>query len=145
MQTAGRMVNATQIVRSNSSWMAITKVGDWWGDRILVERASRAIGPFTIVADIAAIPKCAIDCNTYVASWIPSPDPTRLVIGLSHNRWDGIATEVYRPTFASVEAPAHTMSTADPRPPIAARPSTVAEPRYRRDDTSTTSPASRAQ
>ncbi len=113
IETAGRMVNATQIVRANSSWMAITKVGDWWGDRILVERASRATGPFSIVADIAAIPKCAVDCNTYFASWIPTADPTRLVFGLSHNRWDGIATEVYRPTFASVAAPVHTMSTAD--------------------------------
>ncbi len=113
IDVVGRMVNATQIVRANNNWMAITKVGDWWGDRILVERATRAVGPFSIVADIAAVPKCAVDCNTYFASWIPSPDPTRLVFGLSHNRWDGIATDVYRPTFASVAAPAHTMSTAD--------------------------------
>ena len=113
IETAGRTVNATQIVRANNNWMAITKVGDWWGDRILVERASRAVGPFRIVADIAAVAKCAVDCNTYFASWIPSPDPTRLVFGLSHNRWDGIATDVYRPTFVSVSAPAHMMSTAD--------------------------------
>ncbi len=113
IETAGRMVNPTQIVRVNNSWMAITKVGDWWGDRILVERATRAIGPFITVADIAAAPKCAVDCNTYFASWIPSPDPTQLIFGLSHNRWDGIATEVYRPTFSSVPAPMHTMSTAD--------------------------------
>ena len=113
IDVAGRMVNATQIVRSNGSWMAITKVGDWWGDRIVVERAARAVGPFSIVADIAAVPKCAVDCNTYFASWIPSSDPMRLVFGLSHNRWDGIATDVYRPTFGSVPAPAPTMSTAD--------------------------------
>jgi hypothetical protein len=113
MQTEGRMVNATQVVRSNGSWMAITKVGDWWGDRILVEQASRAAGPFRVVADIAAVPKCAVDCNTYFASWIPTADPTQLVFGLSHNRWDGIATEVYRPTFASIPAPLPTRSTAE--------------------------------
>ena len=132
MQTAGRMVNASQIVRSNNSWMAITKVGDWWGDRILVERASRAIGPFTVVADMAAVPKCAVDCNTYFASWIPSPDPTRLIFGLSHNRWDGIATEVYRPTFAIRRgAGAH-----DVDRPNAARSTTAAEPRRRGDHAS---------
>jgi hypothetical protein len=79
----------------------------------IVEQATRAVGPFRIVADLVAAPKCAVDCNTYFASWVPSPDPTRLVFGLSHNRWDGIATDVYRPTFGSVPAPAHTMSTAD--------------------------------
>ncbi|TFH19837.1 MAG: hypothetical protein E4H05_03695 [Acidimicrobiales bacterium] len=93
--------------------MAITKVGDWWGDRVLVERAIRPTGPFSIVAEIVVVPKCAVDCNTYFASWIPSADPTQLVYGLSHNRWDGIATEVYRPTFASVLAPTYRMSTAD--------------------------------
>jgi hypothetical protein len=111
--TDGRVVNPTQIVRVNNNWMAITKVGDWWGDRILIERASRAVGPFSVVADIAALPKCDADCNTYFASWIPTADPAQLVFGLSHNRWDGIATDVYRPTFASVAAPAYTMSTAE--------------------------------
>ena len=113
IDTAGRTVNPSQFVRANNNWMAITKVGDWWGDRVLVERAIRPTGPFSIVADIAAVPKCAVDCNTYFASWIPSADPTQLVYGLSHNRWDGIATEVYRPTFASVPAPKYRMSTAD--------------------------------
>jgi hypothetical protein len=113
IDTAGRMVNASQIMRANNNWMAITKVGDWWGDRILVEQATRPTGPFRVVADIAAVPKCAVDCNTYFASWIPSPDPTQLVFGLSHNRWDGIATDVYRPTFGSVAAPAYRVSPAD--------------------------------
>jgi hypothetical protein len=106
------MVNATQFVRVRNSWMAITKVGDWWGDRILVERAERAVGPYTVVSEIAATPKCAKDCNTYFASWIPSSLPGQMVYGLSHNRWDGIATEVYRPTFAAIRAPAYRTSTA---------------------------------
>lgn len=113
IDTIGRAVNATQVVRTNNNWMAITKVDDWWGDRILVERAVRAIGPFSVVAEIAAVPKCAVDCNTYFASWIPSPDPAISIYGLSHNRWDGIATDVYRPTFAAIVAPARTMSPAD--------------------------------
>jgi hypothetical protein len=112
LETAGRMVNATQFLRVSNVWMAITKVGDWWGDRILIERAERAVGPYSVVAAIPALPKCAIDCNTYFASWVPSALPGRLVFGLSHNRWDGIASEVYRPSFAAIAAPSYTVSTA---------------------------------
>jgi hypothetical protein len=112
IETADRMVNPTQFVRAENNWMAITKVGDWWGDRIVIERAERAVGPYTVVANIAAQPKCPADCNTYFASWVPSSRPGELVYGLSHNRWDGIASAVYRPTFAPVAAPAYTVSTA---------------------------------
>jgi hypothetical protein len=100
-----RMVNAAQFTVVNGQWMAITKVGDWWGDRIVVEYSLRAVGPYQVVAQWAPPTKCAIDCNNYFASWIPSAVPGQLVYGLSHNRWDGIATEVYRPTFGSVTAP----------------------------------------
>jgi hypothetical protein len=112
LETAGRMVNATQFLRVNNVWMAITKVGDWWGDRIVVERAERAVGPYSVVATIPATPKCAVDCNTYFASWVPSAQPGPLVFGLSHNRWDGVASEVYRPTFAAITAPTYAVSTA---------------------------------
>jgi hypothetical protein len=112
LETANRMVNASQFLRVSNVWMAITKVGDWWGDRILIERAERAVGPYSLVASIPATPKCAIDCNTYFASWVPSPFPGQLIFGLSHNRWDGIATEVYRPTFGAVGAPPFATSTA---------------------------------
>jgi hypothetical protein len=100
-----RMVNASQFTVVNNQWMAITKVGDWWGDRIVVEYSLRPVGPYAIVAEWVPPTKCAIDCNNYFASWIPSTVPGQLVYGLSHNRWDGIATEVYRPTFGSVTAP----------------------------------------
>ncbi len=112
IETADRMVNASQFVRVSNVWMAITKVGDWWGDRIVIERAERAVGPYSLVASIPARPKCAIDCNTYFASWIPSPVPGGMIYGLSHNRWDGIATDVYRPTFAAISAPPYAVSTA---------------------------------
>ncbi len=108
-----RMVNASQFVRVNNAWMAITKVGDWWGDRIVVEQAVRAVGPYTTVAEIIPPTKCALDCNTYFASWIPSTNPAQIVYGLSNNRWDGIATEVYRPTFAAIGAPPKSLLPAD--------------------------------
>jgi hypothetical protein len=112
LDTADRMVNASQFVRVANVWMAITKVGDWWGDRIMIERAERAVGPYSVVASITTTPKCAVDCNTYFASWIPPSLPGQLVYGLSHNRWDGIATDVYRPTFAAIAAPPYATSTA---------------------------------
>ncbi len=100
-----RMVNASQFTVVNNQWMAITKVGDWWGDRVVVEYSLRPVGPYTVVAEWVPPTKCGADCNNYFASWIPSDVPGQLVYGLSHNRWDGIATDVYRPTFGSVTAP----------------------------------------
>jgi hypothetical protein len=100
-----RLVNASQFTYVNNQWMAITKVGDWWGDRVVVEYAVRPMGPYTVVAEWVPPTKCAVDCNNYFASWIPSTVPGQLVHGLSHNRWDGISTEVYRPTFGTFPAP----------------------------------------
>ncbi len=40
-----RMVNASQFTVVNDQWMAITKVGDWWGDRIVVEHSVARSAP----------------------------------------------------------------------------------------------------
>ncbi len=109
----GRLVNASQFTYLNNQWMAITKVGDWWGDRIVVEQALRPVGPYRVVADWAPPTKCSVDCNNYFASWIPSTSPNQLIYGLSHNRWDGIASDVYRPTFGTVTAPTQVMLPAE--------------------------------
>ncbi len=108
-----RSVNASQFVYVNNQWMAITKVGDWWGDRIVVEYSLRPVGPFSVVAEWTPSPKCAPDCNNYFASWIPSSTPGQLVYGLSHNRWDGIASDVYRPTFGAITAPPRRLLAAE--------------------------------
>jgi hypothetical protein len=100
-----RLVNASQFHYVNNQWMVITKVGDWWGDLIVVEQSSRPVGPFTVVAQWRPPTKCAVDCNNYFASWIPTNAGGSLTYGLSHNRWDGVATEVYRPTFGEIAKP----------------------------------------
>lgn len=100
-----RLVSASQFTYVNQQWMAITKVGDWWGDRVVVEHSLRAVGPYQTVAEWVPPTKCGRDCNHYFASWIPTSMPGQLLHGLSHNRWDGIATEVYRPTFGTLAAP----------------------------------------
>jgi hypothetical protein len=104
----GGLANPAQFVKKNNRWMAITKVDDWWGDEILVESAIHPGGPFTEVARIEAREKCA-DCNSYFSSWIEgqndnSPDAP-MIGSLSHNRWDGEPSSVYRPTFFVVEPP----------------------------------------
>jgi len=100
-----RLVNASQFLYVNHQWMVITKVGDWWGDRIVVEYSLRPVGPFSIVAEWVPPTKCVRDCNNYFASWIPSTAPGQVMFGLSNNRWDGIASGVYRPTFGSIAVP----------------------------------------
>lgn len=99
-----RLVNSSQFQYVDNQWMVITKVGDWWGDRIVVEYSLRPVGPFTVVAEWTAPLECN-GCNNYFASWIPSTTPGQLVFGLSHNRWDGVASTYYRPTFGAVTAP----------------------------------------
>ena len=112
IETQGRLANPSQFIFHDNHWLAITKVGDWWGDRIMIEQSRRPTGPFEVIEERRPAPKCARDCNTYFASWIPAIDRTAWYVGLSHNRWDGVATAVYRPTFTRVSTPAFAPSPA---------------------------------
>ena len=113
IETAGRRVNATDIVHLDGNWLAVTKVNDWFGDEIVVESAVRATGPFEVIDTITPTPKCSPSiCNTYGASWITAADD-ELAIGLSHNRWDGAFSSVYRPTYIDVGRPGPRTAPAD--------------------------------
>lgn len=103
--TAGRAINPTQVRHAGGEFLAVTKIGDWFGDTIYLDRAPTAHGPWTNYARLPATPKCASDCNTYFASWVPGSVDGDQVIGLSHNRWDGIVTEINRPTYLTAPAP----------------------------------------
>ena len=105
IETAGRLANPTQFIRHHNQWMAITKLDDWWGQRVIVERALHPAGPYQFYDERWPAVKCADDCNHYFASWIPTDTPSTLTFGLSHNRWDGVASWVYRPTFHTINAP----------------------------------------
>ena len=115
IETAERLVNPSDIIHRNNQWLAVTKVNDWFGHEILVEASSRPTGPFEQIANIPAEPKCGSNiCNTYYASWIPTADQQQqLTIGLSHNRWDGVFSGIYRPTYMSFETPEYEASPAD--------------------------------
>lgn len=106
--TAGRHVNADQFVWTGGRFMSVNKAGDWWGDTVYVSSSTSATGPFVVIAQIPAVPKCD-GCNTFFASWVPFAAGTRpprtLAYGLSHNRWDGEISAFYRPAFQTVAAP----------------------------------------
>ena len=107
---SGRFTSPTQIVEKNGRWLAVTKLDDWWGSEILIESVVHPTGPYTTVERRRATTKCEVDCNTYFASWIEGQNADRpndpMIISLSHNRWDGEPSHIYRPTYDVVAPPA---------------------------------------
>lgn len=107
---SGRFSSPTQVLHKNGRWLALTKIDDWWGSEILIESAVHPAGPYTLVERRPAVRKCVAECNTYFSSWIEGQNLERpndlLIISLSHNRWDGEPSHVYRPTFEVVAPPA---------------------------------------
>ena len=108
IETAGRRINANQFEWTGSRFVSVNKEGDWWGDTILLAESTSPTGPFVVYDELAAPVKCA-DCNSFFATWVPAAAAGRsdntFVIAVSHNRWDGVTTSVYRPTFHRVRAP----------------------------------------
>ena len=113
----GRFANPTQFRFRNNHWMAVTKIDDWWGKTIVVEQARRPTGPFEEIARYVPATKCGADCNTYFASWVEGQNgddgDAPMTISLSHNRWDGNATSIYRPSFFWIAPPPDVAASAD--------------------------------
>jgi hypothetical protein len=94
-----RLVNASQMYLLDGKWVAITKVGDWFGTKIVIDVASQPQGPYTNVRTIATPPKCD-GCNTYFASLLPfRGSDGSLLIGLSNNVFGPLDLSRYHPTF----------------------------------------------
>jgi hypothetical protein len=97
-----RDVNPMQIAYGHGCWIAVTKVGDWWGDSIHLDWARTPHGPWrtaTVIPATTLGPSSTY--NTYFASFIGRTRKAR-VIGLSNNRWDGAPSSAYRPTFRTL-------------------------------------------
>ena len=102
-----RPVNPTQVALLDGRFVAVTKVGDWWGDTIVLDVAPNAEGPWHTYETITVEPECERVCNTYFASVVPyGADQTSIMIGLSANVWSGDDLDHYTPTFFRVPAPA---------------------------------------
>jgi hypothetical protein len=108
IQTGGRLINANQIEWSGGSFFSVNHEGDWWGDTIHFARAEAATGPF-VVFDTMTAPVPCEECNSFFATWIPraaaSRPPSTLAVAVSHNRWDGIISAFYRPSFHVIASP----------------------------------------
>jgi hypothetical protein len=97
-----RSINPTQFAHIGGRWIAVTKEGDWWGSKIYLDTAPGPTGPWTTTAALDATAPDP-DENTYFASIVTANDGNgHVVVGLSHNRWDGDRTSLYRPTFQTV-------------------------------------------
>lgn len=116
IQREGRTVNPTQVALHDGNLVAVTKVGDWWGDTVYLDVAPAAEGPWRTYATITVRPECD-RCNTYFASFVPyGANETSLVVGLSVNTWDGDDLEHYSPRFRYVPAPPRNTPVATERP-----------------------------
>jgi hypothetical protein len=97
-----RTVNPMQFSRLGRAWIAVTKVGDWFGDSIYLDRARSPVGPWRTTAVIRVSPLGSPSThNTYFASFMSGTRTSR-IIGLSNNRWDGVLSRAYRPTFVDI-------------------------------------------
>lgn len=107
MPTAGRSINPSQVRWTGSEFVAVTKVGDWFGSTIFLDRAPSAEGPWSTYARLRVDPKCdPLVCNTYFASWVPtSITGGSWMVAVSNNRWDGMVSEINRPIFLTVPFP----------------------------------------
>jgi hypothetical protein len=96
---SGRLVSASQMYLVDGKWVAVTKVGDWFGTTIEIDTASAPQGPYTTVRTIAVPNKCST-CNTYFASLLPyRAGDGSLLLGISNNVFGTIEMARYHPTF----------------------------------------------
>ncbi len=94
-------------------FVSVTKIDDWWGSFIFVDRAAAPQGPWQsaqAALNVLADRKCATNCGNYSAFLMPWLDQLgRMTIGLSNGGdfalWRANAA-LYRPTFYSLPVPA---------------------------------------
>ncbi|MEZ5297901.1 MAG: hypothetical protein R2697_16985 [Ilumatobacteraceae bacterium] len=103
----GRIAHATQIEWTGASFVAVDKLDDWWGRTITFGRSTSPTGPFVQFAAVPEPLKCSrLECNTFFATWVPTAAASRpentLGWMISHNRWDGRVTAIYRPSFHTI-------------------------------------------
>jgi hypothetical protein len=98
----GRFVSASQFYRTApGKYVAITKVGDWFGDTIEIDVASAPQGPYRTVKTIAVPAGCG-ECNNYFATLLPyGTTAGQWIIGLSNNVFGPLDLSRYDPTFFS--------------------------------------------
>jgi hypothetical protein len=94
------------------TFVSVTKVDEWWGTVLNIDRAPAPQGPWTTVQtrSVLADRKCAPNCGNYGAFLMPWLDNSgQMVVALSNggdfNLWRANAS-LYRPTFYTFPIPA---------------------------------------
>jgi hypothetical protein len=104
-----RDINPTQVALFEGRFVAVTKVGDWWGRTIVLDMADAPEGPWETVETIPVAPECD-GCNTYFASIVPfGAEAESIIVALSGNTWGGDDLDHYTPTFLRVPLPARSL------------------------------------
>ena len=99
MPRDNRTINPAQVRFTGTQFVAVTKVGDWFGDTIYIDVAPTAHGPWTTITNDKIAPLCD-GCDTYFASFTTEPVGSHAItIGISNNRWDGHRSGWYHPTL----------------------------------------------
>ena len=103
--TDERAINPTQVAVLDGVFVAVTKVGDWWGHDLVLDVAPNPEGPWETYATVPVTPPCD-HCSTYFASIVPfGADDVSFVVALSCNDWNGAELEHYLPMFVRVPRP----------------------------------------
>ena len=110
------------------TFVSVTKVDEWWGTAINIDRAPAPQGPWTTVQSrsVLADRKCAPNCGNYGVFLMPWLDANgQLVVALSNggdfDLWRANAA-LYRPTFYTFPVPAASGGSAATPPSFAAGP-----------------------
>lgn len=69
-------------------YVAISKIDDWWGDRMVAYTSASPVGPWTVAGEYPIATRCGTGCNTYGASIVASAStPGRVLVAYSNNAW----------------------------------------------------------
>jgi hypothetical protein len=104
------------------TWVSVTKIDDWWGASLIVDRASAPQGPWETVRTVNVVGDRKCDqCGNYGASLLPWLDAQgAMTVAMSNGApfelWRANAS-LYRPTFYSFAVPAATAPLAAAAPP----------------------------
>ena len=104
------------------TWVSVTKIDDWWGPSLIIDRAPAPQGPWTTwrTVNVVGDRKCD-QCGNYGASLLPWLDTQgAMTVAMSNGApfelWRANAS-LYRPTFYSFELPTATTPLAAAAPP----------------------------
>jgi hypothetical protein len=105
------VANPMSVQWFGDTFVSVTKENEWWGSKLIIDRAPAPQGPWTQVAQkaVSADMKCQ-NCGNYGAFLMPYLDPQgKMVVALSSggdfDLWRSNAW-LYRPTFYSFDVPA---------------------------------------